>query len=101
MLLVPPCIGHSTSAGCTKTTRPSNRTAVANSQMRFMRTGSFRPVGAPDIDRTILAGSADPHAPRVAADFAVLNERAADVGFEIDLQLLAAVRTRDGENLQS
>ena len=34
-------------------------------------------------------------APWVAADLAVLNEAASDVRLDVDLQLLAAERTRD------
>src|SRR5690349_20228653 len=36
-------------------------------------------------------------APRLAADFAVLHQRAQHVRFEVDLELLPTVRTRHGE----
>jgi hypothetical protein len=36
-------------------------------------------------------------APWIAADLAVLNEAAVDVRLDVDLQLLAAKRTRDQE----
>ena len=57
----------------------------------------FGSVGTPNVDRAIVAGSADPHAPRIAADLAVLNERPPDIGLEIDLDLFTAVRAGDGE----
>jgi len=60
-------------------------------------TDSFRSVRAGDVDLAVLAGSVDPDAPGIAADLAVLHERASDVGLEIDFDLLAAVRTDDVE----
>src|SRR5437867_13374331 len=55
---------------------------------------SLRAVGAHDLDVAVIARARDTHSPRVAADFAVLDESAFDVGLEIDLDLLAAVRAR-------
>jgi len=61
------------------------------------KPGLFGAIGAADVHVAILARAGDAHAPRIAADFAVLDEAAADVRFEIDLDLLAAVRARDEE----
>jgi hypothetical protein len=61
----------------------------------------FRSVGAADVHVAILARPRDVHAPRVTADFAVLDEGAANVRLEVELDLLAAVRTGDGEYFQS
>jgi len=58
---------------------------------------SFGSVGARDGNAPLLAASSHAHTPRVAADFAVLDERAADVGLDVDLDLLAAVGTGDEE----
>jgi hypothetical protein len=55
----------------------------------------LRTVGARDLDVAVLAAACHPNPPRIAADFAVLDEAAADVRFEINLDLLAAVRARD------
>ena len=57
----------------------------------------FRAVGARDLDVAVVARARDTHPPRVAADFAVLDEAAFHVGLEIDLDLLAAVRARHEE----
>src|SRR5262249_36210824 len=57
----------------------------------------FRSVGARDVDGSVVALSCHEDPPGVAADLAVLNEAAADVGLEIDLDLLAAVRAGDDE----
>jgi hypothetical protein len=43
----------------------------------------------------IVVSTGDVDAPRVTADLAVLNEAAGDVRLDVDLQLLAAERTRD------
>ena len=58
---------------------------------------SVRPVGASDFDVPVLAGAEDADAPWVAADLAVLDERTPDVRLEINLDLLAAIRTRHVE----
>src|SRR5215470_16282398 len=63
--------------------------------MRFRR--SFGAIGTRDDDVAFVAAAGDPDSPGVAADFAVLDEAAADVGLDVDLDLLAAVRTRDQE----
>ena len=57
-----------------------------------MRRGSFRSVGARDVDRTIIPASGHSHAPRIAAHFAVLHEAPADVLLDEDFDLFAAVR---------
>ena len=57
----------------------------------------FAPVCPRHLDLTILATSPDVHAPRVAAHLTVLNERAAGIGFDVDLHLLATVRAGDEE----
>lgn len=49
------------------------------------------------MDRTIFVSTRDVDAPRIAADFAILNEAAVDIGLYIDLQVLAAKRTRHQE----
>jgi hypothetical protein len=43
----------------------------------------------------IVASPGHVDAPRVTADLAVLNEAAVDVRLDVDVQLLAAERTRD------
>ena len=58
---------------------------------------SFRPVGARDIDVAVVAGPRDPHPPRVAADFAVLNEAAFHVGLQVNFHLFPAIRTYHDE----
>ena len=49
------------------------------------------------MDGPLFASTRHVDAPRVAADLAVLNEAAGDVRLNVDLQLLAAKRTRDQE----
>ena len=55
----------------------------------------FRAVGPRDLDRAFPVGPCDAQAPGIAADLAVLHERAADVWFDIDLDELAAIRAGD------
>src|SRR5262245_56900752 len=100
MLSVPPCIGHSTSAGRTETTRPHNISVTPSSHSPFMTGRSLRSIGPPDIDRTVLAAPTDSHTPRIAADLAVLHEGAANVRLDIDLDLLATERTDHREESQ-
>ena len=59
--------------------------------------GLLRAVGAADIDAASAATTGHPDPPRIAADLAVLNKGAAHVRLEVDLNLFAAVRTRDQE----
>jgi hypothetical protein len=59
--------------------------------------GLLRAVGAADLDVAVVAGPAHADTPGVAAHLAILDERAADVRLEVDLDLLAAVRTGDEE----
>jgi hypothetical protein len=47
------------------------------------------------VDSPIFGSTRHADAPWIAADLAVLNEGAVDVGLDVDLQLLAAKRTRD------
>jgi hypothetical protein len=56
---------------------------------------SFRSIGAGQIDSPIFTSTRHPDAPWVAADLAVLNEGAIHVRLDVDLQVLAAKRTRD------
>jgi hypothetical protein len=49
------------------------------------------------MDSPLFASPGHVDAPWVAADLAVLNEVAVDVRLDVDLQLLAAKRTRDQE----
>ena len=49
------------------------------------------------MDSPIFVSTRHVDAPWIAADLAVLNEAAVDVGLDVDLQLLAAKRTRDQE----
>src|SRR5882762_3346156 len=49
-------------------------------------------VRAIHIEISFAGGSANAHPPRVAAHLAVLDERAVDVGLDVDFDLLAAVR---------
>ena len=55
---------------------------------------SLRSVRLSDLDVAIRTGSEDADTPRVAANLAVLYERAPDVRLEIHLDLLAAVGAR-------
>jgi hypothetical protein len=57
----------------------------------------LRAVGAADIDVAVVTGPAHADPPGVAAHFAVLDKRSADVRLEVDLDLLAAIRTGDEE----
>ena len=56
--------------------------------------GSIR---ARDRDVRSIPRARDTHQPWIAADLAVLYERASDVLFDLDLERLAAVRTGDDE----
>lgn len=47
------------------------------------------------MDNPIFVSTRHVDAPRIAADLAVLNEAAVDIGLDVDLQPLAAKRTRD------
>ena len=47
------------------------------------------------MDSAIFVSTRHVDPPRIAADLAVLNEAAVDVRLDVDLQLLAAKRTRD------
>jgi hypothetical protein len=72
---------------------------VANSVLKFgtlelWNLGTlFTPIRAPDGHRALVASPGDVDAPRVAAHFAVLDEAPLHVRFDVNLQLLAAVRT--------
>ena len=59
----------------------------------------FGTVGFADVDPPSVSRPADADAPRVAAHFAVLNERSPNIWLDVDLDLLAAVRTRDRESI--
>jgi len=58
---------------------------------------SFRSIRAGDIDHALVIEAADAHSPGVAADLAVLNERAAHVWFHVNLDVLSAIRALHGE----
>jgi hypothetical protein len=73
--------------------RPRQRSPLSGA----FRIALLRPVGAGDLHVAIVAGTVDAHAPRIAADLAVLHESTRHVGLEIDFDLLTAVRTRDEE----
>ena len=49
------------------------------------------------MDSPVFVSTGHADAPWIAADFAILNEAAVDVRLDVDLQLLAAKRTRDQE----
>ena len=49
------------------------------------------------MDNPIIVSTGHMDAPRIAAHFAVLNEAAVNVRLDVDLQVLAAKRTRDQE----
>jgi len=51
----------------------------------------FRAISAGDVEVAVLAVKPYPQLPWVAAHFAVLNKATADIGFEKDLNLFAAV----------
>jgi hypothetical protein len=66
------------------------------------RTGRFTPgllraVGSGHFDATLLTATEDPHSPWIAADLAVLDEGASDVGLEIDGDVFAAIGAGDGK----
>jgi len=54
-------------------------------------------VGSRHVNRALVAVDRYMQLPRVAADFAVLNERASDVGLEVNLHLFTAVRAGEVE----
>ena len=54
----------------------------------------LRTVRAADVDPRLIAVARHAHHPRTATDLAVLDVAAADVEFDVDLHLLAAVRAR-------
>jgi hypothetical protein len=58
---------------------------------------SFRSICACHMYSPIVVSTRHVDAPWIAADLAVLNEAAVDVRLDVDLQLLAAKRTRDQE----
>ena len=49
------------------------------------------------MDGPIFVATGHVDEPWIAAHLAILNEGAADVGLDVDVQLLAAERTRDGK----
>ena len=51
-------------------------------------------VGPADLDEQVIALARHGDCPRIAADLAVLNVAAAEIEFDVDLDLLAAVRAR-------
>jgi hypothetical protein len=57
----------------------------------------LRPVGARHVHRPIVPSSRDVQTPRVAAHFAVLNQAAGDVGFDVHVAVLATVGTGDNK----
>ena len=57
----------------------------------------FGSIRARDLDVASFAASYHAHAPRIAADLAVLDEAAAHVGLDVDLDLFAAVRAGNQE----
>ena len=63
--------------------------------------GLLRPVGAPHVDRPIIALTGDLYAPGVATHFAVLDETTRHVGFDVDLAVLAAIRAGHQELIEA
>ena len=57
----------------------------------------FRPIRARDGDVALPILVADVHAPRIAADLAVLNEAAVHITFDKDVNMLTAVWALDDE----
>ena len=55
---------------------------------------SFRPIRARHVHNPIVVWARHVYATRIAADLAILDEAAGDISLDIDLQLLAAERTR-------
>ena len=53
----------------------------------------FGAVSTSEADEALAAFMQDPHAPRIAAHFAILDEAPRDVGLDVDLDVLAAVGT--------
>ncbi len=74
-------------------TRAARRTA-GGVYSRTVLLGSIR---ARHVDDAVVPPSGDPHAPRITADLAILDERAANIGLDVDGDVFAAVRTGDKE----
>jgi len=75
----------------------SNRLPVARNRTLTPSRRSLGPVGPPNLYPAFAVLIDDMKAPWVAAHFAVLHERPANIGLEVNLDLFAAVRTRDDE----
>jgi hypothetical protein len=56
--------------------------------------GLLRAIRADDVDPSIVALARDADSPRAAADFAVLDEAALEIGFDVNLDFLAAIGAR-------
>ena len=72
----------------------SERRRVSSRQSPVSCRLSLRAVGAGDVDVAIFAAARYAHAPRVAADLAVLDEAAFDIRLHVDFHRLAAIRAR-------
>ena len=59
--------------------------------------GSFRSVGARNVDAAVVSRPRHADPPGIAADFAVLDEAAVHIGLEVDFDLLPAIRTHHDE----
>ena len=57
-------------------------------------TGSLGAVSTSNVNLAIDPPTRNAHAPRVAADLAILNEAALYVWLDVDLHLLATIGTR-------
>ena len=61
--------------------------------------GSLGAVGAADLDVSVaLVAGRDPQLPGVAAHLAVLNERAADLRLEVNLDVFTTIRAGHDEH---
>jgi hypothetical protein len=58
---------------------------------------SFRTVSPRYVDMTLPGISRNANTPWIAAHFAILNVGADDVGFDVDFNVLTAVRARHHE----
>jgi hypothetical protein len=54
----------------------------------------LRAIRADDVDPSIVALAPDADSPRAAADFAVLDEAASEIWFDVNLDFLSAIGAR-------
>jgi len=73
----------------------------AGDEPRLVMTAHHEPllgsVSLRNVDPATVPAADDVHPPRATTDLAILHEAASDVRLDVDLDGLAAVRTRDRE----